>query len=85
MNCCHGSNDNKDKGSSRMRWLVIAIFAIGGGYYLWTQHQAHVLQYWPLAIFLLCPFMHFSGGHGKHGSAHQHHGGGDKSEVKSDA
>lgn len=43
------------------------VFAIGGVYYLWTQHQAHVLQYWPLAAFLLCPLMHLFG--------HKHHRG----------
>lgn len=48
--------------------LIGVIFAIGGGYYLWTQHRAHVLQYWPLAIFLLCPFMHFFGHRGHHGN-----------------
>ncbi len=46
-------------------WIM---FGVGGAYYLWTQHRAHVFQYWPLAIFLLCPFMHFFGGHGNHSS-----------------
>jgi hypothetical protein len=50
-------------------WIVGVVFVVGGGYYLWTQHQAHVLQYWPLAIFLLCPLKHLFGGHGGHGGA----------------
>jgi len=51
-----------------LKILIGVIFAIGGGYYLWTQHRAHTLQYWPFAIFLLCPLMHFFGhkGHGGH-------------------
>ena len=52
------------------QWIVIGIFAAGGGYYLWNQHRAHVLQYLPFALFLLCPLMHlFPGGchgHKKH-------------------
>ncbi len=60
------------------RWLsqvAGGVFLIGGGYYLWMQHQAHVLQYAPLALFLLCPLMHLFGGHGGHGGAndHDHH------------
>ena len=47
-----------------MKWSIIAIFAVGGAYYLWEQHRAHVLQYLPLAFFLLCPLMHLLGGHG---------------------
>ncbi len=53
------------------KWIVITVFAIGGGYYLWTQHQAHVLQYWPLGLFLMCPLMHLFGGHGA-SSPHDH-------------
>ena len=62
-----------------LKVAVAVIFAIGGGYYLWMRHQAHVLQYWPLVIFLLCPLMHLFG-HGKHGGGQSdgkaggHHG-----------
>ena len=51
-------------------WTKFAgiVFLIGGGYYLWMQHRAHVLQYAPLAVFLLCPLMHLFGGHGGHGT-----------------
>ena len=60
-------------GRSKM-WIVGAVFAVGGGYYLWTQHQAHVLQYAPLGIFLLCPLMHLFGGHGgTEADGHEHH------------
>lgn len=50
--------------------LVLAGFLALGGYFLWTEHQAHVLDYLPLIVFLgLCLGMHFF----MHGS----HGGGD--------
>ena len=61
---CHRSSQSPPKWMAR---CTGAIFLIGGGYYLWTQHQAHVLQYAPLALFLLCPLMHLFGGHGRHG------------------
>ena len=69
--CGHGS-PAKNLG----RIIAGLVFAVGGGYYLWMQHRAHVLQYLPLAFFLLCPLMHISGGcHGKHDA---HGGSGDQ-------
>lgn len=50
-------------------FLAIAI------YFLWEEHQAHILGALPWALLLLCPFLHFflHGGHGGHGS-HDGHG-----------
>jgi hypothetical protein len=64
------SNDKNHGGCHKNPgWMLPAGigFALLGGYYLWAQHRAHVLQYWPLAFFLLCPLMHLFGDHGKHG------------------
>ena len=58
--------------------FAIVVFALGGGYYLWMQHRAHVLQYLPFAIFLLCPLMHLFHGHGKH----EHSGSGEAPQNK---
>jgi len=43
------------------------------GFYLITEHQAHVYQALPWLIILACPFMHIfmHGGHGGHGG-HNH-------------
>lgn len=65
--------------SPSIKWVVGTIFVVLGGYYLWMQHRAHVLQYWPVAIFLLCPFMHFFHGHGGH-SDHESQKKGDGKE-----
>jgi hypothetical protein len=46
------------------RVAFIALIAVGG-YFLWTEHQAHLLAVLPFAIFLLCPLMHIFG-HGRH-------------------
>lgn len=47
--CCMGLSINK--------WLLITIVAIGG-YYLFSEHQTHLIEYLPFLIFLLCPLMH---------------------------
>ena len=91
---CHGDSSpegtdpamRKTCSSRPIKWVVGAIFIGLGGYYLWMQHRAHVLQYWPVAIFLVCPFMHF-GGHGGHGKGkdHSEHGGHEQHEKGGDA
>lgn len=52
---------------SKLTWVLLGFIAIGG-FFLVTEHTAHVLGFLPYALFLLCPlmmlFMH--GGHGGH-------------------
>jgi hypothetical protein len=50
------------------RLPLVAFFAIAG-YFLWTEHQAHVIQYLPWILILACVGMHFFM-HGGHGSGH---------------
>ena len=71
---CH--SDKKGSPPKVLKQIAIAVFVIGGGYYLWMQHRAHVLQYLPFAFFLLCPLMHFFGGHGHHGQTKENNEGG---------
>jgi hypothetical protein len=44
-------------------------------FFLVAEHRAHVLEFLPFAILLLCPLMHLfmHRGHGRHGK--QNHGG----------
>ncbi|QQZ39453.1 DUF2933 domain-containing protein [Pseudomonas sp. SK3(2021)] len=41
------------------------------GYFLFTEHRAHVVPYLPFLLLLACPLMHFfmhrGHGHGRHG------------------
>ncbi len=54
--------------------LVLAGFIAVSGYFLWTEHEAHVklaIPYLPFLLLLLCPLMHLfmhhdHGGHGDH-------------------
>ncbi|MGP6156818.1 MAG: DUF2933 domain-containing protein [Vulcanimicrobiaceae bacterium] len=43
-------------------------FLLVAAFFLWTEHRAHLLGYWPYLFVLACPlmhlFMHHGGGHG---------------------
>jgi len=55
------------------RWVFVG-FVLIAGYFLLTEHRAHVVQFLPYALLLACPLLHMFHGHGGHGR----HGGGDK-------
>ena len=67
----HGSEGMPQK-SGAGRWVLIG-FALIAGYFLLTEHRAHVFQYLPFLLLLACPLLHFFHGHGGHGG----HGGDD--------
>ena len=49
--------------------LVLLGFLAIAGFFLWEEHQAHLLGILPYGLLLLCPLMHlFHGGHGGHGN-----------------
>lgn len=49
-------------------WIVLAGIA---GWFLWTEHRAHLFAYWPFAFLLACPLMQWAPrGHGGKGNAH---------------
>ena len=58
--------------------LGLAVFLGIGGYFLWTEHRAHVIEYLPWILLLGCVGMHMfmHGGHG--------HGGGKRREGDED-
>jgi hypothetical protein len=61
--------------NARLPWLLGGcVFAVVAGFFLWTEHRAHLLGVLPYLLFALCPLMHFfmHRGHGGHGN---HHGG----------
>jgi hypothetical protein len=54
---------------SRWAWVLFGFLAIAG-YFLVTEHRAHValaLPYLPWLLLLACPLMHFFM-HGRHGN-----------------
>ena len=62
--------------------LMFIGFALVAGYFLWTEHRAHVvagLYYLPFLLLLACPLMHLFHGHGHgdsdgEGKEHDHAG-----------
>lgn len=55
--------------------LAFMGFLAVAGYFLWTEHEAHVraaVPYLPFLLLLACPLLHLFM-HGRHGG----HGGGD--------
>jgi heme/copper-type cytochrome/quinol oxidase subunit 4 len=62
--------------------LVLLVFLGIIGFFLVTEHTAHVFGFLPYALLLLCPFLHLfmHGGHGGHGG----HGDGGNQGKPSD-
>jgi len=58
--------------------FVLLVFLAIGGYFLWTEHRAHAIQFLPYGLLLLCPLMHLFHGHGGHGGENGHGGHGGK-------
>lgn len=77
--------------------IIMIAFMIIGGYFLWTEHSAHIalaVPYLPFLLLLACPILHFfmhgkhgHGGHGHHneaGDSHEgDHGTSDATKLKS--
>lgn len=82
----NGTDHSQSGTDKTLKWLAILLFVLVGGYYLITEHRAHVLGWWPLLFVLACPLMHFfmhsHGGHDdessrppanrQNGTGHQH-------------
>jgi len=63
---------------SRTVWVLVAFLAIVG-FFLITEHRAHLYGFLPYLLLLACPLLHWllHSGHGGHGDR-QHGQGGDK-------
>jgi hypothetical protein len=72
-------NENTEKKGflQALTWpqATLIVFLSVAGFFLLTEHRAHVLGYLPFLIFLLCPLMHIfmHKGHGKHGNSDGDH------------
>jgi hypothetical protein len=53
---------------------TLIVFLGVAGFFLLTEHRAHVFGYLPYFIILLCPLMHIfmHKGHGKHDNDEEH-------------
>lgn len=55
--------------------VTFAVFLGIGAYFLWTEHEAHVIEFLPWALILACVGMHvfMHRGHAHNGSS-EHNG-----------
>lgn len=62
-------NDNhgRRRASTMAKWAFLG-FALIAGYFLFTEHRAHLYGALPYILLLLCPLMHLFHhcGHGRH-------------------
>lgn len=66
------SRSHSPSENPRFKWVLIAFTAIAG-YFLITEHRAHVIEYLPVALLFGCMFLHkfMHGGHGSHGPSRE--------------
>lgn len=68
----NGGSDSPKRAllASRENWVLIGFLAIAG-FYLVTEHTAHLFGALPYLLLLACPLMHIfmHRGHGRHGSS----------------
>jgi hypothetical protein len=62
--------------------LVLLGFLAIAGFYVVTEHRAHLFGVLPYLLILACPLLHFF--HRGHGGGHGSHGGGDSGRGEQD-
>jgi len=54
--------------------IGLLVVALVGGFFLLTEHRAHLLGWLPFLLILACPLMHVFMHHGhRHGGSHSGH------------
>jgi hypothetical protein len=66
----HERPEHAQRTVSRSKVVTIG-FLLVIGYFLWTEHRAHFIQFLPFLLLAACPLMHLfmHGGHG-HSQGH---------------
>ena len=59
----------------KLLWVGACLVGAIVVFFLWDEHQAHILGALPYLFLLACPFMHLFMHHG-HGHCHDHGDGG---------
>ncbi len=61
--------------------IALAVFLAIGGYFLWTEHRAHVIEFLPWLLVLGCGAMHLFM---HRGHRHDGHGSDDSARSRGD-
>jgi len=70
----HTNQDQRgEHKDGRWKWALAGFLAVAG-FFLWTEHRAHLLGFLPYLLILACPLMHLFH-HGGHGGGTRVHGG----------
>lgn len=78
-NDLHHQDGNTD---SRSKWVLIGFLAVAG-FFLFTEHRAHLLGALPFLLLLACPLMHLFMHHGDGDDGqHTHHHDSSEGESK---
>ena len=76
-------DDGHDGKPPNSRWKLVLIgFLAIAGFFLISEHRAHVFGILPYLLLLACPIMHFFGHHGR---GHGRHGRGDEGTGNRDS
>lgn len=66
------THEHEDPALGRGKWALTG-FLIIAGFFLFTEHRAHLFGILPYILILACPLMHLF--HHGHGHGHKHQGG----------
>ena len=70
------ARDDDSRAASRpnVRFVVLCAFLAIVGFFLWTEHRAHLLGALPYVLLLACPLLHLfmHGGHGRGDRSDRH-------------
>jgi hypothetical protein len=81
----HSHSQGNGRSSNVGRWVFLG-FALIAGYFLFTEHRAHLFGILPYLLILACPLMHLFHKHGGHGhGSHESHFGTQAPDAKRDA
>lgn len=58
-------HDDTARTDPRWKWALAGFLAIGG-FFLWSEHGAHLLGALPYVLVLACPLLHLFHRHGGH-------------------
>jgi hypothetical protein len=76
----HEANEPRD---GRWKWAMVGFLAVAG-FFLWTEHRAHLFGVLPFVLILACPLMHIFH-HGGHGHGQHREGAPDPADGKGQA